>query len=81
MPVHLTAQQARALGVDATHGSRVVSPRRRTTRKAVPASECSENRCHTCGNVYKTEPGQVRHAAATGHLRFDCVLAVTVTAQ
>jgi hypothetical protein len=62
---HLTAAEARRLGID------VPAPRRRTTRRALPRAG-SVSVCHTCGERFTTDAAETRHVAATFHARYDC---------
>jgi hypothetical protein len=62
---HLTAAEARALGIDPPPA------RHRTTRAALPRAR-AVSVCHTCGDRFDTDAGETRHVAATGHVRYDC---------
>lgn len=64
MTVHLTAAEARQLGVD-------IPAKGRTTRKT--ARGPYHTRCMSCGAVFTTQASEDRHVSA-GHNRFECVL-------
>jgi hypothetical protein len=68
MTAHLTAAQARALGIMNTLP--VVVPHKRTTRKALPR-ERAMSVCHTCGERFTSDAAETRHVAATLHARYD----------
>jgi hypothetical protein len=61
---HLTAAQARALGLD------VPAPRPRLTRRTVPRAR-SVSVCHACGARFDTDAAETRHVAATFHARYQ----------
>ena len=65
MAAHLTAAQARALGID------VPAPRPRPTRKALARGR-QVSTCHDCGEQFTTDAAETRHVAATFHARYDC---------
>jgi hypothetical protein len=66
---HLTAAQARALGIGNTLP--IVPARKRTTRRALPR-ERAVSVCHVCGAVFTSAAAETRHVAETVHARFDC---------
>jgi hypothetical protein len=67
MAVHLTAAQARALGVDAKAKARTT---RRTARGAPYFTVCK-----ACGFESRTQAAEDRHLAANpGHCRYELVL-------
>lgn len=68
MTAHLTAAEARALGIAVPDA---VPARHRTTRRALPRDR-AVSVCHTCGDTFDTDAGETRHVAATGHVRYDC---------
>ena len=68
MAAHLTAAEARALGITAPAG------RTRTTRKAAPGH--GRSRCYDCGQLFTTAAAETRHVAA-GHCRYESVLTPT----
>ncbi len=63
MPARLTPAQAKALGLDVKHKSRV--------RKTAAAPYAS--RCVVCGDEFPTEAAESRHVAG-GHNRFELIL-------
>lgn len=63
MTAHLTATEARALGLDQP------ARRARTTRRTAPGAYAT--RCHTCGATFTTQAAEDRHLTATGHPRYD----------
>jgi hypothetical protein len=65
--VHLTAAQARALGIVNTLP--IVPARKRTTRRALPRAG-SVSVCHACGARFDTDAAETRHVAATLHARY-----------
>jgi hypothetical protein len=64
MTAHLTAAQARALGLN------VPAPRPRPTRRALPR-ERAVSVCHACGERFTTDAAETRHVAATLHARYQ----------
>jgi hypothetical protein len=67
MTAHLTAAEARALGIALPDAA---PARHRTTRRALPRAR-SVSVCHTCGATFDTDAGETRHVAATFHARYD----------
>lgn len=63
MTAHLTAAQARALGLDVPAG------RPRPTRRALPGH--GRSTCHACGATFTTAAAETRHVAATFHARYE----------
>ena len=69
----MTAKQAERLGL---LGKGEPVKKKRSTRKTAPPKECSDTRCHTCGEVFTTIAAEDRHLAANrDHCRYDCVIA------
>lgn len=67
----LTAAEARtALAKRRYEIPDAVTPRRRTTRKAVPRAGYRST-CHTCAAVFTTDAAETRHVNATGHARYE----------
>ena len=64
---HLTAAQARALGIAATGA---VPARKRTTRIAAPRAG-AVTVCHACGERFTGETGEARHTVTVRHYRYD----------
>lgn len=67
MTAHLTAAQARRLGIDVP--ATAARPRR-ATRLALPRGR-AVSVCHTCSERFTTEAAETRHVAATLHARYD----------
>ena len=67
MPAHLTAAQARALGIAATGA---VPARKQATRKAAPRAG-TVTVCHVCGERFTGETGEARHTVTARHYRYD----------
>jgi hypothetical protein len=65
MTAHLTAAQARRLGIDVP----ATAARPRATRKAL-ARDRAVSVCHDCGARFDTEAAETRHVAATFHARY-----------
>lgn len=63
MPLELTPEQARALGIDVP-----VVKKPRQTRKALPGHGVST--CCTCNEVFTTTASEDRHVKATLHPRY-----------
>ena len=72
MPAHLTAAEAKALGVD------VKAARPRSTRRT--AAGPYRSRCHDCGETFSTRASETRHVAP-GHCRFDTLDVVTIAVR
>ena len=68
MTAHLTAAQARALGIGNTLP--IVPARKRTTRRAVPRGR-AVSVCQACGARFDTDAAETRHVAATLHARYQ----------
>ena len=76
MPAHLTAAQAKALGIEAG-GEDVVagagkSPARTRQRRTARGPYASE--CYDCGEAFTTQAAETRHLNATHHARYQLVL-------
>lgn len=79
MTAHLTAAEARALGIDtdADRAAHVAATQPRRTRRALPGHGVSA--CHTCGEAFTSDAAETRHVAATFHARYDTDPVVTDT--
>jgi hypothetical protein len=79
MPVHLTAAQARRLGID-NRGVPVPADddgeRRPSRRRRSPY----HTTCHDCGEHFTTEAAESRHLAATRHTCYQLVLDLDTSA-
>jgi len=71
LTAHLTAAQARRLGIDtdADRATHVAATQPRRTRRALPGHGVSV--CHTCGETFTTAAAETRHVADTGHARYE----------
>lgn len=63
---HLSAREARALGLEAPAQRRTTAPGPYHTR------------CVACGDAFRTMASETRHMIASGHRRFSLVLAETI---
>lgn len=68
-PVHLTPAQAKYLGLTGPAATR------RPSRTRVPAAQCLELVCTTCGTSMSSDRAVSRHTEEMGHHRYECVLA------
>ena len=73
MPAHLTAAQAKALGIKAGEGDVVAgaskSPARTRQRRTARGPYASE--CFDCGATFDTQASETRHLNATRHARYQ----------
>jgi hypothetical protein len=67
VPAHLTAAEARALGIASSPGT---GPRARTTRHALHRDRAVST-CHDCGESFDTDAAETRHVAEARHYRYD----------
>lgn len=67
MAAHLTATEARRLGITAPAG------RPRTTRKTEPRGGAVTT-CHRCGARFTTDAAEARHVVETHHARYQLEL-------
>lgn len=67
--VHMTAAQARALGIDLS-GAKVAKSR--TTRKEADGPYATV--CTSCGTAFTRQKDEDDHLATTTHRRFELVL-------
>ena len=79
MPAHLTAAEARALGIDPKRGRAIARQAindvideargKRTTRKTAPGPYRTV--CHDCGEVFTTRAAEDRHVTDAQHWRYE----------
>lgn len=77
--VHLTAAQARALGLSAPEG-RGVRRKAKPVRKRKP-KRAYHTRCTTCGEEFRSAAAEERHLDEHRHARYELVLAMKGTEQ
>lgn len=66
MTAHLSAAEARALGIDVPGAG----PRPRMTRRALRRDHAVST-CHDCAATFDTDAAETRHVADTHHARYD----------
>ncbi len=76
MPARLSTKQAKQLGLPGVERTTPKGKKKRD-RSTVPAKECLDSRCVTCGEQFAAataEAKEARHLADTGHVRYESVL-------
>ena len=63
--VHVTAAQAKKLGITPTEPAPSVRPRRRRARSPYATV------CHDCGETFTTQASETRHLDDTRHCRYQ----------